>query len=274
MAVGEKPAPDRPSLVDEAEQAVRNWLAPGRFRRGDRLAPEHELASMLGISRGTLRSALRRLEDSGEIVRRQGSGTFVGRLASPIALGERLLRVESYSTNGRGGDRVVASLRIESRSVGARAARALAVGARERTTVISRTIGPAELPVVVARDIFHPELLVPNGQALRPRLRAGQTMLDVLTTCGVAISYSRTRISPLLLSEVDAIGRRLRLSGPTACLELEEVVLSPDGKPILWSRDVFAPGVDVEVLQSVDAPHPGPIAGHDGPRNGDGHGGG
>ena len=270
MAVGEKPALDRPSLVDEAEQAVRSWLAPGRFRRGDRLAPEHELASMLGISRGTLRSALRRLEDTGEIVRRQGSGTFVGRLASPIALGERLLRVESYSTNGR-GERVVASLRIESRSVGARAARALAVGARERTTVISRTIGPAELPMVVTRDIFHPELVVPDGQALRPQLRAGHTMLDVLTTCGVAISYSRTRISPLLLSEADAIGRRLKLSGPTACLELEEVVLGPDGKPILWSRDVSAAGeMDIEVLQSVDAPHPGPIAGHDGPRNGDG----
>ena len=67
-----------PSLVDSAEQALQNWLAGGRYRPGDRLPPEQELAVMLGVSRGTLRSALLRLEQSGEIVRRQGSGTFVG----------------------------------------------------------------------------------------------------------------------------------------------------------------------------------------------------
>ena len=52
---------------------------------------------MLGISRGTLRTALQRLEDSGEIVRRQGSGTFVGRVAVPMQLAERLERLEPYS---------------------------------------------------------------------------------------------------------------------------------------------------------------------------------
>ena len=88
----------RPSLVDGAERALRNWLAPGRYRQGDRLPPEHEVAAMLGVSRGTLRSALQRLEESGEIVRRQGSGTFVGRMAVPTAFGERLERLEPYSS--------------------------------------------------------------------------------------------------------------------------------------------------------------------------------
>ena len=63
------------SLVDSAEEALHNWLAGGRYRQGDRLPPEQEVATMLGISRGTLRSALHRLEERGEIVRRQGSGT-------------------------------------------------------------------------------------------------------------------------------------------------------------------------------------------------------
>ena len=87
-----------PSLVDSAEQALHNWLAGGRYRQGDRLPPEHEVAAMLGVSRGTLRSALQRLEESGEIVRRQGSGTFVGRVAVPTALDERLERLEPYSS--------------------------------------------------------------------------------------------------------------------------------------------------------------------------------
>src|SRR5215218_10972148 len=90
----------RPSLVDGAELALRNWLAPGRHREGDRLPPEHDLASMLGVSRGTLRTALRRLEETGEIVRRQGSGTFVGQTTS-WTLDEGLEKLVSYNELAR-----------------------------------------------------------------------------------------------------------------------------------------------------------------------------
>src|SRR6187551_1742199 len=85
----------KPSLVDIAEDALRSWLATGRHRPGERLPPEQELSAHLGISRGTLRTALQRLEDSGEIVRRQGSGTYVGRVQS-TALDEGLEKLVSY----------------------------------------------------------------------------------------------------------------------------------------------------------------------------------
>ena len=49
------------SLVDVAEEALRTWLATGRHRVGERLPPEQELSAQLGISRGTLRTALGRL---------------------------------------------------------------------------------------------------------------------------------------------------------------------------------------------------------------------
>src|SRR3984957_5467270 len=107
--------------------ALRNWLAAGRYRSGDRLPPEHEVAAMLGISRGTLRSALGRLEESGEIVRRQGSGTFVGRMAVPTAFGERLERLEPYSSvaQRRGLELTTRALRMERRAGGGEAADAL-----------------------------------------------------------------------------------------------------------------------------------------------------
>ena len=85
----------KPSLVDIAEEAIRGWLATGRHRPGERLPPEQELSAHLGISRGTLRTALQRLEDTGEIVRRQGSGTYVGRAVS-TSLDEGLERTISW----------------------------------------------------------------------------------------------------------------------------------------------------------------------------------
>src|SRR6185503_17172048 len=88
----------RISLVDATETALRERLSPGRARQGDRLPPEKELAETLGVSRGTLRLALERLESNGEIVRRQGSGTYVGRVALGAAFSEGLEVLESYAS--------------------------------------------------------------------------------------------------------------------------------------------------------------------------------
>src|SRR5215211_625937 len=111
----------RPSLVDDTEHALRAWLATGSHRQGDRLPPELELAAMLGVSRGTLRTALDRLEESGEITRRQGSGTYVGRPVRPTAFHEGLevLRPSSVLAERRGVRRSVRDLEVAEPRVGA-----------------------------------------------------------------------------------------------------------------------------------------------------------
>jgi len=60
---------------EQVAEQIQRLIASGALSPGDRLPPEHEVAAMLGVSRGTLRSALRRLEESGEIMRRQGGST-------------------------------------------------------------------------------------------------------------------------------------------------------------------------------------------------------
>src|SRR5215207_7729359 len=113
-------AETKQSLVDVAEEALRSWLATGRHRPGERLPPEQELSAQLGISRGTLRTALQRLEDTGEIVRRQGSGTYVGR-ASSTSLDEGLEKLVSYSelARQRGVKLEVGDLEIEAKRISA-----------------------------------------------------------------------------------------------------------------------------------------------------------
>ena len=156
-------APQRQSLVDSAEQALRNWLAPGRHRPGDRLPPEHEVAQMLGISRGTLRTALQRLEDTGEIVRKQGSGTFVGRVAVPSQLGERLERLEPYSSlaKRRGVTLTATNLRIEERAVGPEVGEPLELDPSTPVTTIFRVLLASASPVAVMFDVVHPDVELP-----------------------------------------------------------------------------------------------------------------
>ena len=81
----------RPSLVDSAEQALRNWLAPGRHRPGDRLPPERELARKLKISRSSLRAGIGFLSAMGVLKSRHGAGTFVS--SGPPALDSSSLSV-------------------------------------------------------------------------------------------------------------------------------------------------------------------------------------
>jgi len=71
---------NRPSLVDGAERALRNWLAPGRYRQGDRLPPERELIEIFGISRPSLREALRALSMLGVVKTLHGGGAYVSDL--------------------------------------------------------------------------------------------------------------------------------------------------------------------------------------------------
>lgn len=61
------------SVVD---QLIRT-ISAGRFPPGSALPSERQLASQLGVSRGSLREALRVLEHAGVLNARPGSGTFV-----------------------------------------------------------------------------------------------------------------------------------------------------------------------------------------------------
>jgi GntR family uxuAB operon transcriptional repressor len=56
---------------------LRKQIASARFARNDRLPPERVLADQYGVARGTVREALKQLEDTGFVERRAGSGTYV-----------------------------------------------------------------------------------------------------------------------------------------------------------------------------------------------------
>lgn len=75
MAEGIQPTTYVP-LRDEVLTTLRQALITGGFTAGERIR-EVELAARLGVSRGTLREALRHLEQEGLIVTNPHRGTFV-----------------------------------------------------------------------------------------------------------------------------------------------------------------------------------------------------
>jgi GntR family transcriptional regulator len=268
------PASGVRSLVDSAEQALHNWLAAGRYRQGDRLPPEQEVAVMLGVSRGTLRSALQRLEEEGKIVRRQGSGTFVGHTAIPTTLDERLERLEPYSSvaRRRGLRLSCIDLKIEYRAIGGEAGEALGLSPIAHTVAISRTLVANDAPVAVMFDVVHPSIELPSQERLRRELELGKMVLDVLIERGVPVTYARTRVIPSLTSPRERSGRLLRVRRTTPVLELEELIFAGRDERVAYSRDLFAPGgIDVMVMRSLESTRPARVAAGRGSRSAAAH---
>lgn len=69
------------NALEETVDRIARVIKARLVRVGDQLPPERELAKQLGISRSTLRGALRILEDAGYLEVRRGrrGGTFVAR---------------------------------------------------------------------------------------------------------------------------------------------------------------------------------------------------
>ncbi|MEO1364770.1 MAG: GntR family transcriptional regulator [Pseudomonadota bacterium] len=65
-----------PIYVQIAELLTRDIVA-GRLIDGERLPPERDMASELGVSVGTLRKALAAMTDKGLVERVQGSGNYI-----------------------------------------------------------------------------------------------------------------------------------------------------------------------------------------------------
>ena len=69
---------------------VRDLIARGQLRPGDRLPAERDLSTQLGVSRPTIRAGLRALSAMGVIQSRHGSGTYIP--DGPPTLGSEPLR--------------------------------------------------------------------------------------------------------------------------------------------------------------------------------------
>lgn len=78
----------RRGLQAEIQEIVKRYIIDHQFKPGDALPGEGELAKQMGISRPSLREAMKVLQTIGVIETRHGSGTYVGSFSlNPFAEG-------------------------------------------------------------------------------------------------------------------------------------------------------------------------------------------
>src|SRR5258706_16443343 len=74
------------ALTDEAIERIKEMIVSGELRPGDRLPKEADLAERLGLSRNSLREAVKALSMIRVLDVRQGDGTYVTSLEPNLLL--------------------------------------------------------------------------------------------------------------------------------------------------------------------------------------------
>lgn len=67
----------RPPVHKSVQDAIRQYIVDNRLQPGDTMATEGELAKRLGVSRNSVREAVKSLESLGLLESRHGSGLYV-----------------------------------------------------------------------------------------------------------------------------------------------------------------------------------------------------
>jgi GntR family transcriptional regulator len=231
------PLRDPRPLYLQTEEALMRWLADSE--PGDQLPPEPELAQRLGVSRSTLREALRALKGKGLIARRQGVGTFVQPRAAVIPSGLETLESLDVIAGRLGMPVQTDQVLIEERPVTTHPEliEKLALRPESKVTCVCRVKLAGKQPVAYIED------MVPTGVAAVGELRAGfqDSVLDFLRARGnPQPDHARADIRTLPADE--RLANKLQVELGTALLLLEEVLYSTEGKPIDYSRNYFVSG--------------------------------
>lgn len=88
------------SVTDEAIAKIRDLITTGQLKPGDQIPPEQDLALLLGISRSSLREAVKALSQAQVLHVRRGDGTYVSSLEPRLLLSGMGFAIELMQEQG------------------------------------------------------------------------------------------------------------------------------------------------------------------------------
>ena len=228
---------DRRPLHIRVQEHLRTLIAEEAYEAEEQLPPETKLAAELGVSRATLREALRGLEQEGVIVRKHGVGTFVApryghRLESGL---ERLESIPALAAQ-QGMDVHCKNLEIQQETADQELADILQVAPGSHLTSVRRVIEVDGVPVAYMLDVAPVSILSPAD--VQEEFTC--SVLDCLRMkLDVQIAHAVADI--MALNADDFLAQKLGVKPQQAVLLMEETLFDREGAVVEFSRNYFVP---------------------------------
>ena len=207
-----------------------------RTPAGQRLPSEPDLAKQLGVSRATLREAMRSFETQGLIRRRQGSGTFV--VGKVQILDSGLEKLESLETMAKrfGLEVSVSDLNVEATIADEDMATVLDVPVNAALTRVRRVVRADNRPVAYLVDVL-PESILHSKDL--PAMFHG-SVLDFLLGRGDPLTSSRANVSAI--GATAEVAKALEIQRGDVLLHFYSQLFDENNKVVDYSLSYFIPG--------------------------------
>jgi GntR family transcriptional regulator len=219
--------------------AVRNALL-ARFENGDwppgvQLPPEPELATELGVSRATLREALRSLSEDGYIDRKPGAGTRAAQKPVVTTSLDNNIGVADL-IRSMGMVPGTSSLRFRLAEAPEDVARDLELGDQRQVAIIERVRTADGNPVIYSRHFYPPGDHWDEGAMLEGF--DSQSLYTLLEArAGIKIQYATATVSPAIADFV--LARRLATSTGTLLMHFWQIDFDVDRRPVILSSEYY-----------------------------------
>jgi GntR family transcriptional regulator len=214
-------------VIDQLKQDIKD----GTYKEREKLPSEYELSKLLGVSRATLREALRVMEEENILFRKHGVGTFVN--PKPIFSSgiEQLKSVTAMIENSgkRAGTQFITAeitnLTDEDRNQ-------FADKDLQSLMKIERVRTADDKPVVFCID------KLPDGLLPLEHLESEESLFKALENyANIHVSYALTRIEPV--SYQQRIFNILNCDSRQSLLLLKQLHYTDDDEPVLYSANYF-----------------------------------
>jgi GntR family transcriptional regulator len=203
---------------------------------GQQLPSEPELAKQLGVSRATLREAMRSFETQGLIRRRQGAGTFVVGQVPVMESGLEVLESVDAMARRMNLSITVSDLRVERMVADQELVNALDVPLGARMTRISRVMQTDGRPVAYLVDTL-PEAVL-RAEDL-PASFTG-SVLDFLQGRANPPTGSRAAVSAI--GATADVAKALEIQRGDVLLHFSSQLFNAEGVFVDYSKTYFIPG--------------------------------
>jgi GntR family transcriptional regulator len=235
-------------LSEDVRDELARRVASGELSPGSQLPAEPQLASDLGVSRATLREALRSLEDEGLLSRTPGAGTFVTarpRLSNNLDVNFGV----TEAILAAGMEPGTSEAEVTEGPATTDEARRLALAPGSEVLAVERVRTADGRPVVFSRDVVSAALAEMRLRGKRAgrngrrdslsglrRALARRSVYEVLETeLGLVIHHGVAMLRPMAAPA--RIAERLGVRRGTLVLYVRQVDHDLDGRPLLYSHE-------------------------------------
>ena len=222
------------SLYLQVRDQLLRLIAEEKYEYGQKIPSEQNLCLMFGVSRNTVREAIKGLVQEGVLVSRHGLGTFVVRGKQDLETNIAEFQSSTDIIRSLGYVPGTRDTRVAVEKAEASLAKRLEIAPGDPVVVIERVRTANGLKVVFVRDyVTYLDGLVELYERERPE----SLMRFLQGHYGFNVSYAVCGIRAITAD--DDLSRRLEVPAGTALLLLEQNHLTTTGKPVVYSDGYF-----------------------------------